>query len=209
MSEDDCNVSFGTYLGDGTRCDSSSCSPWPQTSVQSLCVHNQRPMFDLNGGNGTFLTADKIAINATTKTALVTGLDITTTADADFYKLTVPAGSSNLLRVRVRSAGLSLLSPKVYLYDSLFVLRGFDNGAGEYGTTLAINFSGIDPGETYYVKVVGANSSVFGTGAYALTLNTGSAPNPASGSSPTTRSSIIPAQTTSAPLQRPVRFCSF
>ncbi len=129
-------------------------------------------------GNNSFSTSTLITINGATKTALVTDLDITTTSDVDYYKFTIPTGTSGTLKVKVQSAGLSLLAPKVYLYDSLFIQRGFANGTGQYGTTLSFNYSPVSALQVYYVKVVGADTSVFGTGKYALVLNAGAGADP-------------------------------
>ena len=46
------------------------------------------------------------------------------------------------------------------------------------GATLSVSVSGVQAGMTYYVAVQGADSSVFSTGAYALTLNLGTGANP-------------------------------
>jgi hypothetical protein len=133
---------------------------------------------DANGSNGTSGTADTLAIDAITKTALVTDLDLTTPADNDYYKFTIPAGSGTTLKVKIQSAGLSLLAPKAYLYNSALVQKGFASGAGQYGTTLTITFNGIVAGEVYYVRVVGNDTGAFSTGKYALTLNTGTGVDP-------------------------------
>ena len=109
----------------------------------------------------------------------MTGLDITTTGDSDYFKFVVPVGSASTVKINVQSAGLSLLAPKVYLYNSLFGQIGFANGTGLYGTTQTINYSPISALQVYYVKVVGADTSVFGTGKYGLTINTGTGANPA------------------------------
>ena len=129
-------------------------------------------------GNNSFFTATLLTINGGTQTALATNLDLTTTIDADFYKFIIPAGTSGTLTVKVQSAGLSLLAPKVYLYNSLFLQKGFANGTGQYGTTLSIPLTPVAAGQLYYLRVIGADTSVFGTGKYAITLNTGTGADP-------------------------------
>jgi len=112
-------------------------------------------------GNNSFGTSTVVTINGTTKTALVTGADITTTGDADYYKFVVPTGSAGTVKINVQSAGLSLLAPKVYLYNAFFGQIGFANGTGLYGTTQTISYSPISALQVYYVKVIGADTSVF------------------------------------------------
>jgi hypothetical protein len=55
---------------------------------------------------------------------------------------------------------------------------GTVSGRGQYGTTLTLGNIAVTPGSTYYVKVQGADNSVFSTGDYALTLNLGTGANP-------------------------------
>jgi hypothetical protein len=88
-------------------------------------------------------------------------------------------GTSSTATISVQSSGLSLLSPNltVYAADTITVL-GSASGAGQYGTTLTVTLTGVTAGQQVYIKVTGADTTAFGTGAYALTLNygTGAAP---------------------------------
>ena len=76
--------------------------------------------YDAVASNGTTATATDITslIDATALTALVSGLDITTTADQDYYKFVAPAGLSGTTTIGVVSQGLSLLSPMVTIYNA-------------------------------------------------------------------------------------------
>src|SRR5205823_11531627 len=116
-------------------------------------------------------------INTASLTAVVTGLDLTTTSDIDYYKFTAPSNSSTSMTVKVQSSGLSLLAPSLKIYNSSNTLLGSVTGSGNFGSTLTTTVS-ITPGQTYYVRVAGANTTVFGTGAYALTLTLGTGVNP-------------------------------
>src|SRR5262249_6761026 len=55
----------------------------------------------------------------------------------------------------------------------------FGSGAGQDGTTVTVAIGGEVAGQQLYVKVAGAGSSPFGTGAYAMTLNFRTGPAPA------------------------------
>jgi hypothetical protein len=146
--------------------------------------------YDAGAGNNTLANASNIsaAIDPTSLTAVVNNLEVTsvvnnrdivTTADVDYYKFTAPAGSAATMTVSVQSAGLSLLSPMVTVYAAnQTTVLGTANGRGQYGTTLTLGGIAVTPGSTYYVKVQGADTTVFSTGAYALTLNLGTGPNP-------------------------------
>jgi hypothetical protein len=146
-------------------------------AIYSAGAPRSPDLFDIVPNN-TFFTSTPVAIDPVSKTALVTDLDITTITDSDYFKVVIPAGSSGTLRVKVQSAGLSQLAPKVYVYSSLFLQRGFANGTGQYGTTLTVSVPGVATGQLYYIKVVGADFTSFGTGKYGLVVNTGTGPDP-------------------------------
>jgi hypothetical protein len=71
-----------------------------------------------------------------------------------------------------------LFAPSLKIYDAAGTLLGSATGSGNFGSTQTRTVS-ITPGQTYYVRVAGANTTVFGTGAYALTLKLGAASPPA------------------------------
>jgi hypothetical protein len=130
-----------------------------------------------SNSNGSFANATNINSYISNLTALVTGLDVTRASQVEYFTFTVPSGSSRLV-VKAQSSGLSLLAPTLTVYNSSQQQIGSASGAGQYGTTLTVTITGVTAGTKYYVKVAGADSSAFGTGAYALTLNFGSGSSP-------------------------------
>ncbi len=135
--------------------------------------------YDAVASNETTAAATDVTslIDATALTALATGLDITTTADQDYYKFVAPAGLAGTTRIGVVSRGLSLLSPLVTITNAAGTGLGTASSTG-YGATLSLDVVGLTAGETYYVKVDGVDATAFGTGAYALTLNFGTGASP-------------------------------
>ena len=89
-----------------------------------------------------------------------------------------PLGTNGTLTVNVQSAGLSLLMPTVTVYDALQQPLGSASGAGQYGSTLSVSVEGVAPLQLFTIKVAPAETSAFGTGRYALTLNFGDGPSP-------------------------------
>jgi hypothetical protein len=145
--------------------------------------------YDTGSGDNSFANAADITstINTSSLTAVVNNLSITslvssrdtvTSADVAYYKFTAPAGSASTMTVSVQSAGLSLLSPMVTVYasDQRTVL-GTATGRGQYGTTLTLSGIAVTPESVYYIKVQGADTTVFSDGEYTLTLNLGTGPN--------------------------------
>jgi hypothetical protein len=155
-------------------------------------IYGARPLdqYDSNGPNNTFATAGDISslINSSTLTASATDLDMAKAGEQHYFTFTAPSGTSSTIAVTVQSSGLSMLSPllTVYAADQSTVL-GTASGAGKYGATMSVTIKGVSPGERFYVKVTGADSTAFSTGEYALNLNfgTGSAPTEASASTMT------------------------
>src|SRR5205823_10970881 len=94
--------------------------------------------YDAAASNGTTATASNITarINTTSLTAVVTGLDLTTTSDIDYYKFTAPSNSSTSMTVKVQSSGLSLLAPSLKVYNSSNTLLGSVTGSGNFGSAL-------------------------------------------------------------------------
>jgi hypothetical protein len=133
--------------------------------------------------NSTFATATNLTsqINATTLTALVSGLDLTTTSDVDYYTVTAPTAPSGTFTMTVQSTGLSLLDPTVTVYaaDQTTVLgSATPNITYRTGSTLTVTVGNVTAGEQMYIKVSPYDTTAFGTGAYAMTLNFGTGTNP-------------------------------
>jgi hypothetical protein len=184
-SADTTAVMYGAYNGTATGLASDDIS-----GIRAI-YSSGNPRTQDGGTNNSFSTATSITIDPTALTAQVTS-DISTTTDVDFYRFTAPSGSAATASISVQSDGLSLLAPKLYVYNAAHTQIAFKNGAGHYGTTLTATPS-ITPGATYYIKVIGADYTAFGTGAYALTINTGT------GSSPT-----VPIPNTQTPNGNPL-----
>jgi hypothetical protein len=136
---------------------------------------------DAYAGNNSFATAGNLTslIDPTALTALVNNLQIATTSEQDYYTFTAPANTSGTLVVKVQSKGLSLLSPKAWVYASdQSTVLGYAYGTNQDGTALTITVNNVTAGQQLYVKVSGADCSVFSTGTYALTLNFGTGLSP-------------------------------
>jgi len=162
-----------------------------KTSLRSDDIAGARAIYS-NGGvrandlyddaNTSFSTAGNLTaqIDPTALTALVTNLDNeNASGNVEYFTFTAPAATTATFTVSVQSSGLSLFAPAmtVYAADQATVL-GTASGAGQYGTTLTVTVNGVSAGQQFYVKVAGADTSVFSGGKYAMTINFGSAGSP-------------------------------
>lgn len=161
---------YSTY--DGVE---ATLEPDDVAGIRSIYRGSRAPdPYDTAAANGSFATATDLTprIDAQTLTAAVSGLDITSTADVDFYRFTAPSGGNGQVTVTVRSSGFSLLAPSLKAYNANQSQVGTATGSGYLGSTLTTTFA-VAPGQTYYLRVAGANTTAFGTGAYGLTLKFG------------------------------------
>jgi hypothetical protein len=128
--------------------------------------------------NSSFSTAADVTPSIEDQAAVLTGLNLTTAGQAEYFAFTAPVGGTGSLTLTVQSQGLSLLSPSISVYNAGQTQLASISGAGHYGTTLTVHLTGIAAGQTYFVRVSGADTSAFGTGAYAMTLNFGNGSSP-------------------------------
>jgi hypothetical protein len=133
--------------------------------------NNARSYDSYNNSIGSFAAAaDLTGLIDSNSTVLKTGLDITTTTEKEYFTITAPATTTGTMTVTVQSSGLSLLAPNVTVYNSSQTQIGYKSGVGHYGTSVTVNITGVSAGQQFYVKVGGADTTAFGTGAYALTF---------------------------------------
>jgi len=128
------------------------------------------------GLNNSFLTATSVVLNDTT--GQVDNLNLAKAGQAEYFSVIAPTDTTGSLTVNVQSAGLSLLAPTVTLYNASDVQIGYASGAGQDGTTISVTTTGVSPLQLFYVKVTGADTSAFSTGAYAVTFNFGAGSSP-------------------------------
>jgi hypothetical protein len=171
-------VMYGSYTGTKPALTADDIAGLRQ--VYSSGAARSPDAYDAAASNGSFAAASNITstINPLALTAILPNLDITTTSDVDYYTFTAPSLTTGVMTVTVQSSGLSLLAPKLSLYDANQGLLATVSVAGKTGATMLISTYPVLAGQQFYVKVQGADTTAFGTGAYALTLNFGSGSAP-------------------------------
>ncbi len=141
------------------------------SGIQAIYGARSQDAFDAASSNQTLATATEISSYIdSNKQITISGLDITTLNDRDWYRLVVPSGSTSTMTIKMQANKLSLLAPKITLYDSGGV--AITTVSNTYNKIAKITQS-ISPGQVYYIKATGADNTVFGIGAYALLVNMG------------------------------------
>ena len=169
-------VMYGAYSGLWTDLTADDIA-----GIRAIYGARLADAFDAAGANDGFSSASVL-------TAALTGLsiraDLTTRQDVDYYRLTVPAGAG-AATFTVSAAGISLLAPKVLVYDAAGNLVASASAGAAFGTAATVTVTGLVPGATYTVVADGAGADVFGTGAYQLSVGFTQAPEPAPTPTPT------------------------
>ena len=160
-----------------------------KSGMQSVYGTRQPDAFDAVASNQTLATASNITpfVNAANLQVSIPGLDIGTTSDLDYYKVVVPAGANSSFTVKMQSTGLSSLSPRLFVLNSVGNLVS-NTYSTAFGATLSINISGVSAGQTYYFRAQGSSSGSSGVGGYGLQVNFGGS----------TQAAIAPPNTTVA-----------
>ncbi len=142
-------------------------------ALQRLYGPRQGDSWEGPHGNNTLATAANISAPLGTGsldggTPLVVFGDVTATSQRDFFSIQVPANYTDAITFQVQTTGLSLLAPSLTLYDGSGHVVGHAEAGGATGGTVSVQIGEANPSQTYYVRVSGARSDVFGVGRYAL-----------------------------------------
>jgi hypothetical protein len=145
----------------------SGLTPADVAALRALYGARPPDTFEGPGGNDTFATAT--ALDLTSGTASV-GADVTTLQDADVYRLTVPAGAA-ALDLRLIASGVSLLVPRLTVYDVSGHVIASAAATGPLDNDLFLHVDGVKAGDVYYAKVESGTDDVFGIGSYRLEID--------------------------------------
>ncbi|MFL5330004.1 MAG: matrixin family metalloprotease [Gemmataceae bacterium] len=141
-------------------------------AIQALYGIRRADSYDAKISNGTLTTASPIQVGSgpgSSATADVLA-DITTSSDADVYVFK----SNNLqglgLTVSVNVNGYSLLVPRVQVLKANGQVVADNAGTQPGASNVSMHINNLTPGATYYVRVTGARTDVFGIGGYRLVV---------------------------------------
>lgn len=116
--------------------------------------------FDAQASNNMLATASK-------PSGLAWEGDITNSSDVDFYKITVPLTlGSTSLTIQVKTSGVSLLVPKMSVYNGAGQLVGTMAASNPLDGDVQLKLNNVSWGSTYYLRVEGNSADVFGIGGY-------------------------------------------
>jgi hypothetical protein len=144
------------------------------SGIQALYGARNPDPYEGTNGNETFATASPLTGVSNSDGVVswrTTGAELTTPQDVDVYRLDAPARLSGMV-LRLERTGLSLVTPRVTVYDCLMNPIATVASTDPLGGDLNIRLPLIIPTGTYYVKVEGAGGGAFDVGAYRLRAQT-------------------------------------
>ncbi|MBX7103801.1 MAG: matrixin family metalloprotease [Gemmataceae bacterium] len=160
-------------------------------TIQDMYGVRQPDMYDADAANNTIWTATRIISvsppgghgrgqNTQSKSAPVVFFgDVTTNSDVDFYRLDVPLGYNGSATYRVQTRGISLMNPKVSVYNTAGTLVSQQTSTQLGGGYVEIKIPRVFSGSRYYLKIEGATPDVFGIGRYSAAVTYDAAVSPA------------------------------
>lgn len=138
---------------------------------KALYGARQADAFDAARANNTMGSASSMPKDPYIPGRLDAAGDLTTAADVDYYKFTVPLlGGLTGISVRLTADGQSLLTPSVTVYNSSGRVVASGQSTDPTNNDIALRFGTSLFGGSYTVKVDGATAD-FGTGGYQLTVD--------------------------------------
>jgi hypothetical protein len=127
----------------------------------------------------------------------ITGVSLPRIGSSEYYSFVVPANASQSLQITAVAANISMLSPKLSLYDGSGNLVARASNPSAWSDNITVTASNVVPGQRYYVVASGATGDYFDVGGYQLRVSLpGSIPsNPVVLTSPNNQGSTFPTPT--------------
>ncbi|MDB5305933.1 MAG: Matrixin [Gemmataceae bacterium] len=140
-------------------------------NIRALYGARTPDAFDAVKPNDTPASAAALPKDPTTSGRLTAQADLTTPTDLDYFKFSVPLlGGLTGVSVRLTTAGQSLLTPAVTVYNQYGWVVGYGRSTDPTNNNIAITFGTSLFGGSYVVKVDRATRD-FGVGGYQLTVD--------------------------------------
>jgi hypothetical protein len=164
------------------------------TNIQSLYGPRLADGYEGSAGNNTLGSAYDLGQSTGTNGAA----DVTNPGETDYYKFTAPTGATSLT-VTVQTSGISLLVPRLTIYDGTGKVIGTAASTGPLAGDVSFTLPAVQAGASYYAEVQGATNDVFSIGAYQLSLAYQFAPGTGTQAPPMTSRTLTARRVSTAP----------
>jgi hypothetical protein len=158
---DPTSVMYQYYTGVRTGLSASDVA-----MIQALYGARTPDYYEGAAGNNSLATATPLKLPEV-------AADVGTGGDVDFYKYTVPSYANRTVTFTVQTAGLSLLTPTLTVYNASGQVLATASATDPLNNNVSFTLTGVKRGTVLYVAVQGARSDVFGVGGYRLKIDSG------------------------------------
>ena len=149
----------------------SGLAPGDVAGIQSLYGARATDAFQSQGRGTSIGTAvDLTGVLDPGGWVVQRGVSLATVGDVEYFSVVVPAGATGVVRAAAITQGVSLLSPKVVMFDASLRPLAWAADPSTWGVNAVAAYSGVAPGQRIYVGVTGATADAFSVGAYALAV---------------------------------------
>jgi len=140
--------------------------------IQAIYGARQQDMYEsqgfgLSSSKPIDMSQPLVSANSTTAGSA----SLTKIGDTEWFSFVAPSYASGSWQATASAADLSLLSPKVTVFDAAGKALAQDANPTAWGNSVTASLSSVVPGQRYYVAVTGATGDVFDTGAYQVTVS--------------------------------------
>ena len=97
-------------------------------------------------------------------------LSLQSVGDSEYFSFVAPSNASGSLQIHAIATQISMLSPKISLYDGNGDLLGQASNPSAWSDTVTVTAPSVVPGQRYYAVVSGATGGVFDAGNYDLSV---------------------------------------
>jgi hypothetical protein len=104
-------------------------------------------------------------------TPLTAFADLTTTTDVDYYWFRPVSNYNGPVTIRLQTAGISLLIPRITVYNQAGQVIGSATADSPTGSYLSVHLNQVNSSDSIYLKVEGATNDAFRIGRYALAIS--------------------------------------
>jgi len=120
---------------------------------------------------------------------------LATVGDTEYFSVVAPSFPGASLQVTASAGGISLLSPKISVFDANGRALDVEGDPNAWGNSITAQVDRVVPGQRYTLAVTGATNDVFAVGAYRLDVAFNGDTSLSSRPAPTPIPSPIPTST--------------
>lgn len=149
----------------------SGLQPGDIAGIRAIYGARTLDAYQSQGRGVTFGSAIDLTSQLTgSRQAVVGSLSLVGIGSTEYFSFVAPAYASGSLQVTAGAAGISMLSPRVTVYDGSGRVLGQASNPSAWSDDVTAGVASVVPGQRYYVAVTGATNDVFDAGAYQLVV---------------------------------------